>query len=145
MQFIDILISILDCSLQYAKEIVTRHIQLQLVNCINSLKNLFQVHADWDALATLLRGICLTLESQPTLHHLAHVKSLVNSCILIVLEYGPGMESALSERWTILPNHIFCTMVAKLAAQHAAILGVRISQHFVGSYLQLHQMFDMVS
>ena len=56
------------------------------------------------------------LESQPTLHHLAHMKSLVNACISIVLEYGPGVESQTAERWNVLPNHIFCSMVAKLAA-----------------------------
>ena len=83
--------------------------------------------ADWDALATLLRGICLMLESQPTLHHLAHMKSLVNACISIVLEYGPGVESQTAERWNVLPNHIFCSMVAKLAALHAAVLGVCLS------------------
>lgn len=85
---------------------------------------MLQALADWDALATLLRGICLMLESQPTLHHIAHMRSLVNACISIVLEYGPGVETGTAERWNVLPNHIFCSMVAKLAAQHAAILGV---------------------
>lgn len=83
-----------------------------------------QALADWDALATLLRGVCLTLEAQPSLHHLAHMKSLVNACISIVLEYGPGTESAIAERWNILPNHIFCSMVAKVAALNASVLGV---------------------
>ena len=55
------------------------------------------------------------------------MKSLVNACISIVLEYGPGVESQTAERWNVLPNHIFCSMVAKLAALHAAVLGVCLS------------------
>ncbi|XP_067932003.1 protein unc-80 homolog isoform X2 [Watersipora subatra] len=86
-------------------------------------KTLNRTQTDWDALATLLRGVCLTLETRPSLHHLPHIKSLVNACTNIVLEYGPGPEASCPEKSNLLPNHIFCTMVAKLAALHAAVLG----------------------
>lgn len=52
---------------------------------------------EWEAASSLIEGICLTLQRQPIISFLPHLRSLINVCVNLVwgaefLEWGGGSD-----------------------------------------------------
>lgn len=55
-----------------------------LFGCMGSLFPRRQV--EWEAASSLIEGICLTLQRQPIISFLPHLRSLINVCVNLVRE-----------------------------------------------------------
>lgn len=52
---------------------------------------------EWEAASSLIEGICLTLQRQPIISFLPHLRSLINVCVNLVRNHtGPILSSSSS-------------------------------------------------
>lgn len=51
---------------------------------------------EWEAASSLIEGICLTLQRQPIISFLPHLRSLINVCVNLVRTTHTGRSEQFS-------------------------------------------------
>lgn len=51
---------------------------------------------EWEAASSLIEGICLTLQRQPIISFLPHLRSLINVCVNLVGREDAGRPGSLN-------------------------------------------------